>query len=102
RQTKITLVDDEGAADRVEDSEERRNGRRPARKDRLVADRPDDQKAPGLARPRVTAETEIRQLVELIVEPGEQHVVGRNLFEHRREVGVAVDVSLDVRNERLV
>src|SRR5262249_45201014 len=77
----IALVDHERAAKRIEQPKERRDGRRPAREDGFVAKGAQGEEPARLPGPVVAAETEIRQLIEAVVYPGEKDVVGGDCLE---------------------
>ena len=67
-----------------------------AREEGLVADRTDGHETPGLAGSIVAPESEVGQFVERVMDPGEEHIIGRELLELRREVRVAMDEGGDL------
>ena len=80
-EAKIGLVEDERAAERVEGVEDRRHRRSAAREEALVAERADRQKRPGLPASVIPSQTEVRQLIEGVIQPGQKDVVRRNVLE---------------------
>src|ERR1700683_4295086 len=69
--SEVPFVDDKRAAERVQDPEERRNGRSPGSEDRLVAERAHRKEKPRLPASGVTPEAKKRQFVEIVLSPRE-------------------------------
>src|SRR5438270_551035 len=76
-----------------------RDGGRTGGDEGFVADRTDDEERTRLSCTVLTAQTQIRQLVEGVVDPGEEDVVRGDLPEAVGEIDVAVEVSVDLANE---
>ena len=98
-QRKSPFVDDERAAEGVENMKDRRDGGGAGCEHRLVAKRADHEQKAGFAAAVVAPHTEVRELVEAVIKPGEENVVAGDPFELRGEVDVAVDVRLDLGHE---
>src|SRR5947207_14496134 len=56
-------------------------------------------KIESVARSRVTPKPEIRQLVEAVIDPGQDHVIQGDLFIQGTDVHVAVDEVADLGKE---
>ena len=80
-EAEIGLVENEGAAERVERVEDRRDRRRAAREEALVAERADRQERAGLPASVIPSQTQVRQLIEGVIEPGQEDVVRRDVLE---------------------
>ena len=98
-QRKSAFVDDERAPEGVENMKNRRDGGGASCEHWLVAKRADHEQKAGFAAAVVAPHTEVRELVEAVVEPGEENVVAGDPLELRGEVDVAVDVGLDLGHE---
>ena len=98
-QRKSAFVDDERAPEGVENMKNRRDGGGAGGEHWLVAKRADHEQKAGFAAAVVAPHAEVRELVEAIVEPGEEDVVAGDPLELRGEIDVAVDVCLDLGRE---
>src|SRR3546814_10567773 len=76
--------------------ENRRDGGGARGEEALVRERTQYQQRARLAGTVVADQPEVRDFVECVVHPREQHVVRGDVFVNRRKCDVAVDEGLDV------
>ena len=91
-EAEIRLVEDERAAEGVERVEYGRDRRSPAREEALVAERADGEERAGFAASVIPSQAEVRQLIEGVIEPGQEDVMRGDVLKGFAEIHIPVSL----------
>jgi len=98
----IGLIEHQRSAEGIERVEDWRDGRGTACEGWLIAERTNCEERSRLRCPEIAMKSKLRQVIESVIVPAQQHVMTRNLLERRAEIGIAMDEIDGLRGELLL